>query len=328
LTVVVTGASGHVGTNLVHELLRRGRRVRVLLHRDERSLRDLDVERVRGNVLDLESLRSAFEGADVLYHLAGLISIDGGRRGRVQAINVDGVANAAQAALDCGLRRMLHFSSIHAFRQEPVHEPLDESRARVGPEAPAYDRSKAGGEERVRAAVERGLDAVILNPTGIIGPNDRAPSRMGRTFLDYVQRRLPASVPGGFDFVDVRDVVASALAAEERGRSGESYLLGGHWHSIVGLMAIFEEVTGLAPPRVTAPLWLARLGAPFLQLWGRAVGREPLYTGESLAALQGSRNVCCDKAARELGHEARPTRESVEAIYKSFLASGELPAGD
>lgn len=327
MTVVVTGASGHVGSNLVPELLRRGRRVRVVVHEHRGGLEGLDVEQVRADVCDAASLRAAFDGAEVLFHLAAVISIDGDRGGRVPAVNVEGVANACRAALDAGIRRMVHFSSIHAFRQEPLDEPLDETRGQVADDGhyPIYDRTKARGERQVRAAIERGLDAVIVNPTAVIGPNDYEPSRIGRSFLDFAHRRLPALIPGGFDFVDVRDVVSSALAAEQQGRTGENYLLGGHPHSITELVGMFEQITGIRPPRFTAPLWAARLGVPFVMAWGRLTGQEPLYTRDALHALGGNQNVLHEKAARELGHAARPTLETVEAIYKSFLDRGLLP---
>jgi dihydroflavonol-4-reductase len=314
-----------VGANLVPELLRLGRRVRVLVHENDHFLEGFDVERVPGDVLDPGSLRSALEGADVLYHLAAIISITGDRDGRVRAVNVDGVANVTEAALQCGVRRMVHFSSIHAYTQEPLDQPLDETRAKVSdPGYPAYDRSKAAGEERVRAAIERGLDAVIVNPTGIIGPNDFEPSRMGRTFLDHYHGRLPALVPGGFNFVDVRDVVAGALAAEQRGRTGENYLLSGHWLSVPELCELYQQVTGRPGPRIELPMWLVRLGTPAVELWGRIQGQEPLYTAESLHALGGNRDMRHDKATRELGYQPRPTLESVQAIYDSFRKSDLL----
>jgi len=327
--VVVTGASGHVGGNLVRELLRRGRRVRVLVHQDERALEGLEVERVRGDVLDPHTLRDAFDGAEVLFHLAAIISIDGERGGLVPRTNVEGVRNVMAAALDRHVRRVVHFSSIHAFVQEPLDEPLDERRVQVTlPAYPAYDRSKAAGEAEVRAAIGRGLDAVIVNPTGIIGPCDFGPSRMGRFFLDLHLRQLPALVEGGFDWVDVRDVVASALAAEDRGRTAENYLLGGCWHSLDELATLAQGVTGVRQPLFTCPMWLARIGAPFAVAWGRVVGREPLFTMESLHALRANRSIRHDKAARELGHAPRPVEETVAEVYASFAAAGAvaLPA--
>ena len=325
MTVVVTGASGHVGSNLVRELLQRGRKVRVLIHRNQRSLEELEVERVHGDVTDPTSLRGAFEGADVLYHLAALISIDGDRGGAVPATNVAGVRHVVAAALECRVRRMVHCSSVHAFEQEPLTEPLDERRAQVTSSSyPAYDRSKAAGEAEVRKAIAQGLDAVIINPSGIIGPNDYGPSRMGRVFLDLYHRRLPALVEGGFDWVDVRDVVAGALAAEEKGRTGENYLLSGHWQSVEDLAAMVEEITGVRPPPVTCPMWLARVAAPFVVTYGRVVGREPLFTSESLHALRANRRILHEKATRELGHAPRPTVESIRAVYESFARAGVI----
>jgi dihydroflavonol-4-reductase len=323
-TVLVTGASGHVGGNLVRELLRRGRNVRVLVHRNEGGLTGLEVERFRGDVWQPDSLRPAFAGVDVLYHLAAVISIDGDR-GVVRRTNVEGVRNVMAAALESRVRRVVHMSSVHALMQEPLDAPIDESRARVAlPGYPAYDRSKAEGEAQVRVAIQAGLDAVLVNPTGIIGPCDYTPSRMGRVFLDLYQGRLPALIEGGFDWVDVRDVVAGALAAEERGRTGENYLLSGHWHSIVELAAMARQVTGVRAPSFACPMWLARMGAPFVAAYARFMGQEPLFTPESLHALRANRCISREKAGRELGYAARPARETVADVYAWFLAEGVL----
>ena len=215
LSVVVTGAAGHLGSNLVRALLARGESVRAMVHENREPLADLEVEQVRGDVRDPESLRRAFAGTDVVYHLAGVISIDGDRGGLVREVNVDGAANAAEAALAAGVRRMVHVSSIHAFRMTPLDRPLDETRARVEDkpgEHAAYDRSKAEGERRVRLVVEKGLDCVIVHPSAVIGRLDFAPSRMGRVFLDLYHRSMPALIDGGFDFVDVRDVTQGTIA--------------------------------------------------------------------------------------------------------------------
>jgi len=327
MTTVVTGATGHIGGNLVRALLAEGRQTRAMVRQDDPiSLRGLEIERVRGDVREPESLRRAFDGCDTLYHAAAVISIRGGLGGLVHAVNVEGVRNVIDAALDAGIRRMVHFSSVHAFEQEPLHLPLDENRTRVGPKAGlAYDRSKAAGETAVREAVkERGLDAVVVHPSAVLGRCDFAPSRMGRVLLDLHGRKLPALIDGGFDWVDVRDVVGGAMTAEKRGRCNESYILSGRWTSVGDLARVVHKTVGIRPPRFTTPMALARLAAPFSELAATLLGREPLYTGESLHALRGNHVYLHDKARRELDYAPRPLEETVLDAYRWFAEQGRI----
>lgn len=330
MQVVVTGASGHLGANLVRRLLERGDRVRVLLRRRSRAVEGLDVEVARGDVLDPESLRAAFTGMEIVFHLAGLVSIQGDPGGMVTAVNVTGAENAARAALDCGVRRLVHCSSVHAFDLAADRGPLDETAPLVPPGSrrhSAYDLSKAEGERRVRAVVGRGLNAVVVNPTGVFGPCDFEPSRMGQFLVRLHRGTLPALVVGGFDFVDVRDVAEGMVAAAERGATGESYLLGGHFWPIRALAGLAAEVSGRRHRRPTLPMWAARLGVPFLRLAAAAARTEPLYTAESLAVLRAGRPVDHSKAQRHLGYVPRPTAESVADTYRWFAARGMIPAG-
>jgi dihydroflavonol-4-reductase len=308
-----------VGANLVRALLGRGRRVRALVNTDSAALEGLDVERVPGDVRNPESLRSAFDGAEVVYHLAARISISGDRDGLVRAVNVDGVRNVARAALASKVRRLVHCSSIHAFRLDQMGRPLDESSPKVDHEgSAAYDRSKADGEKELRLAIDQGLDAVIVNPTGILGPFDFGPSRMGRVLLLLRNRKMPALVDGGFNWVDVRDVVDGLLRAFDRGRTGENYILSGHWHPMRDLAKIAAEFTGAMAPRLVVPMLLARASAPCASLIDALMGKDPLFTAEGLAALRGNREVDGSKASRELGYSARPIREAVAAAYQWF----------
>jgi len=322
MTVVVTGAAGHIGGNLVRALLAAGRPVRAVVRQDQRALAGLDVETVSADVRDPETLRRAFAGAEVVHHLAAIVSISGDQGGRVTSTNVDGVRHAAAAALACGVRRFVLYSSIHAYDLEHDEATITEQSARPGAGHPAYDRAKYAGELALRDAIAAGLDAVIVNPTAVVGPFDFRPSHVGQLLIDLQHRRLPSLVDGGFDWVDVRDVVAGALAAEQRGRSGENYLLTGHYHTIAELAGWVSEITGAAPPRLLAPIWLARIGAPFVQLGNWVLRTKPLYTAESLRALLRVDRISGDKARRELDHAPRPMRQTVEDTLKWFAQQG------
>jgi len=324
MTVLVTGASGHVGANLVRALLDRDRAVRVLARDDARAIDGLDVERVRGDVLHPDTLRAAVDGADVVYHCAARISIVGDPDGMVLRTNTEGPRNVVRACLDAGVRRLVHFSSIHAFDQAPLDQPLDETRPFVGDKAYAYDRSKAAGSREVLKGVDRGLDAVIVHPTAVLGPHDYKGSRMGRVLLDLYCDRLPSLIQGGFDWVDARDVVSTAIAAEERGRSGEAYLASGHYATVAELAAVVSEFSGKRPPRFVCPQWLAYVGLPFAALAARLTGSEPLFTREALGALRANREIRHDKASRELGHQPRPLRQTVADTLEWFEGRGEL----
>jgi dihydroflavonol-4-reductase len=326
MTVVVTGASGHVGANLVRALLGQGRSVRALIHHDRRGIEGLDLEIVRGDVRDRASLERAFAGAEVVYHCAACISIQRHEATLVKACNVGGPRNVVEACLRSNVRRLIHFSSIHAFQQQPLDEPLDETRAQVdSARAPPYDRSKAAGEREVRRGIARGLDAVIVNPTAVIGPHDYRPSHVGQMLLDLCHRRLPSLMSGGFDWVDVRDVVAGAIRAEQRAETGASYLLSGHWVPVRELAAVVAELSGVPAPRLVCPTWLAAAAAPFAVAWGRMRGERPLFTPLSVLALHdNNRAISHVRATRDLSYTPRPFQETLADTLDWFQSAGTL----
>ena len=315
---IVTGAYGHVGASLVRALLDRGDEVRAADRRQTEALRGLDVEHIPIDVLQPKSLERAFAGADTVFHLAAIISITGDPRGIVRRVNVEGPRNAAQAALACGVSRFVHCSSVHAFDLERCGPELIETGPRAtGDHAPAYDRSKNEGENEVRATIAKGLDAVIVNPTAVIGPHDYGPSRMGELLLQFRARKIPVNIGGAFDFVDVRDLIAGMLAAERSGRTGENYLLSGHRHSPGELAQLATRVTGVRPPRISMPLSLVSGLAP-LVLKLTPSDEVPLFTPDSMHTLQHSPSVCHYKASKELGFLARPFIETLRDTYRWF----------
>ena len=327
MVIAVTGASGHIGANLVRSLAARGDTVRCLVHVHTRALEGLEVAKVSGDLLDVDSLCRAFEGADVVYHLAACISLSMRDMPETSAVNVTGTRNVVEACLRTGVKRLVHFGSIHSLDQEPLDEPMDEERCFAeGPAAPPYDRTKALGIREVQQGLARGLDAVVVLPTGVLGPYDYQPSHFGEVVVRLATGRLPALVPGGFDWVDVRDVVAGTMAAAEKAPAGRMYLLSGHWVSVAEIAKMVGELSGRPAP-LSVPRWLALTGAPFVETWYRLRHARPLYTRMSLGALRSNRYISHARATRELGYEPRPFRDTLADTLAWFRDSGMLAKG-
>jgi dihydroflavonol-4-reductase len=323
---VVTGASGHLGVNVVRALVAAGEPVRAVDVRRSAALAGLSAEFVQADVLDTAALKDAFAGAEFVLHLAAKISIAGDPDGSVRRVNVEGVRNVAEAALEVGIRRLVHCSSLHAYDVGAIRGPVRENGLRAtDSRLPAYDRSKAEGEDELRRVVDRGLDAVILNPSGMFGPVDPEPSRMGRVLLAMFKGRMPIAVTGAFDWVDVRDVAAASITAADQGRCGENYLVGGHRASVAELGRLAAEAGGRRRPRLVAPLRAVQLAAAAaVRVAGPRRAGRLLLTPESLHALATDPVVDCSKAITELGYRPRPLAETVADLHAFFLAEGRV----
>ncbi len=325
--VVVTGATGHIGNVLVRQLLSRGERVRAVLppFEDTAPLAHLDVEVVRGDVCKLNCLLQAFEGGEVIYHLAGVISILPGKSGLMYQVNVVGTRNVVEASLKAGVQRMVYTSSIHALREPPPGSVIDES-CPYDPDSVLgeYAKCKARATLEVLKGVERGLDAVIVCPSGVIGPYDYKVSEMGQLFIDFAKGKLKAYIEGAYDFVDVRDVAEGLILAAQKGRSGESYILSGEQITLRDLLLILEELTGVKAPSFKVPLWLARALSVVAPFYYRLSKTKPLFTPYSIDVLRSNSLISSEKARRELGYSPRPIRESVADALKWFRENGKL----
>jgi dihydroflavonol-4-reductase len=324
--IVVTGGAGYIGTNLAVALLADGHEVRVVDIREPTTAASLGAVWIRADVRDAPAMKAAIEGASIVYHLAGVISVVGGLGGLVESVNVAGTRTVAEAALAAEVPRLVHCSSVHAFDLEAGSGAIiDESTPRARrPSLPAYDRSKASGEVELRRVVERGLDALVINPTGVLGAVDEEPSRMGAVMLALWRRRLPAVVEGGFDWVDVRDVVTAMRAAAASGRTGESYLVPGHRRSMTELADLARGCSSMMVTRWCAPAWSARLCAPVATLIARRTHNPLLPTREALAAIKAFPVIDGAKAARDLGHRPRPIEETVSDLFSYFRDRGRL----
>jgi dihydroflavonol-4-reductase len=322
MKVAVTGASGHIGNCLVRELVKQGARVKILVNNREskyqedgytapgeifRNDRDeTDVELFHGNILEPESLIALCKDADVVFHLAAQIAISNKSSRQVFETNVTGTKNILKAAASSGAKKFIHFSSIHAFQTEPTDQLLDESRPMVETTKTIYEFTKAEGEREVMKAVKEGLNAVIVNPTAVIGPFDYRGSLLGLALLQIYQNKLPFLISGGYNWVDVRDIVSASVQAIESGRKGEKYILSGEFRTLKELSVIMSKVSGCRIP-VIVPGLLARLAVPFFQIYSSIAKTDPLYTSQSLDIIANSPvNISNEKARKELGYSPRP----------------------
>ncbi|MBI5538341.1 MAG: NAD-dependent epimerase/dehydratase family protein [Deltaproteobacteria bacterium] len=325
MRIALTGATGHVGANLVRRLVELGHDVRALVHEDRRALEGVAVQAVPGDLLDVDSLVKAFSGADQVFHAAVRISIASGDEKLVHDTNVIGTRNVVEACVRAGVKRLIHFSSIHALSSTPVDQLIDESRPLAsGSGLLPYDRSKSEAEQQVQAGVAKGLDAVILIPTGVLGPHDYRPSAMGQVLLDLALGRLPGLVDGAFNWVDVRDVIEGAIRASERCAAGERVLLSGHRKSLREIAVAVEHETGRKAPWFVSPMWLARASAPLVTAFARMTGKPPRVTTESLHALRNHKLISHDKATRLLDYHPRPFEETIAASIAWFKSAGAI----
>lgn len=323
---VVTGASGQIGFELVRELLARGEAVRAIVVPGDRTaepLRRTGAEVVEADVRDHAALVRAFAGARHLHHLAAVVSTSPRFELRMWQVNTEGVRNAVRAAREVGIARMIYFSSIVVFDAAPLDHPLDEHRARLAPaKVSPYVCAKIVAERIVRDHVAAGLDAVVVHPTVVIGTRELHHRGVVRTlFHGAFAGRLPAVVAGGFDAVAAADVARGAIAAAQRGRSGESYILGGQHHGLVDLLERTRALVGTSVPRLVIPQRVGRIGVPIAAMLARMTGTRPAITAEDLRQLAGNPHICSAKAQRELGYRAHGLDDALVAVHAEWLRS-------
>lgn len=324
MKVAVTGAAGFVGMSLVNDLVDQGHEVVAIDQKRSEHVRTDNVTWVMGDVLDPASMTRALEGAEVLYHLAAVITL-AQEHDKAWTINTEGVRNVAEAAKTVGVRRMVHCSSVHSFDQYRCGGKLDESTVRsTAPEIPVYDRSKWFGEVELRKVIDTGLDAVVCNPTGVYGPPDyELSSRLNLGFRDAARGRALVLVGGGFDLVDVRDVASGLIAASTKGRTGENYLLGGQFVTMVDACRMAAEEAGQRGPLFAIPLKVMNLIVPVAEPIGKLFGTD-MVSKAAMGALEASPIVDSSKARTELGYHPRPTSESMRDLVAFFVKSGQI----
>ncbi len=311
---LVTGASGFLGNVLVRELLKKGQKVSALLRSTSKRepLAGMDVAIFEGDVLDIDSLYKAFTNIDTVYHTAGFITILDGQKERIHKINVEGTRNVISACKKMKVRRLIFTSSITAMQESLNGTKVDEKIPfSVNGKKSFYDISKAVSSMDVLEAVDNGLDAVILCPTGIIGPYDFNITPMTQFFLDYLDKKFSIKISGAYDFVDVRDVAIGHILANEKGTKGQIYILSGQKITMDELLTFLEKETGIMMPRYNVPVGIARFASGFVPLVYRFKKSTPCFTKYSIDTLQKKCDFSYEKAHQELGYNPRPVSRSI-----------------
>jgi dihydroflavonol-4-reductase len=313
-TVLVTGATGFLGAHVTRALVARGDDVRVAVRASSKraGLAELGVQVVTADVTDRRSMRRALRGADRVYHVAGTTNL------RLPAaelfrLNALGTRTVLEAALAEGVERAVHVSSVAAIGPAPPHGTADERQVRAGPLGIPYADSKLAAETEALRVAARGLDVVIACPAHVLGRGDER-----RSSTDVVRRfllgRIPAYVDGAINVVDVEDVAAGLLLIEERGASGERYILGNRNYTWQRFFAELTRLSGVEPPALRLPLPLALAAAEAAQ---RLPGPTPLTPSEVRAAGQWW-TYRSGRARRELGWTTRPHEDTVEATVRWY----------
>lgn len=322
---LVTGGTGFIGSHVVRALLERGEEVRCLVRpgRDHSNLDGLPVERVRGDLRDLHSIRRAVEGVSVVYHCAADYRLWAPDPAEIYRTNVGGTENVLEAAARAGTKRVVYTSSVGALGLESRGRPADErTPVREADMIGHYKRSKYQAERLAEAFAVRGLPVVVVNPSTPIGPMDRRPTPTGEIILDFLHGRAPAYVDSGLNLVDVRDVATGHILAATRGRIGDKYILGGTNLTLKELYDRLAEMTGRRSPRVRLPhcipLALAALEAPVARL-RRRPPRIPL---EAVRMSKNRMFFSSDKAICDLGYAPRAIEPALEAAVTWFMQQG------
>jgi len=316
-TVAVTGASGHIGNVVCRKLIESSHTVRAFYNKDHRPLDGLNLQLVQGNVLNREDLSRLVNGCDIVINCAAIISINGDLDGMVFKTNIEGPKNILEASIDHGVKKIVHISSVHAVTELPHSLPYDESRPYKNSDAYAYDYSKAQGEQLLLSAARKGsTEIVIIRPSCAIGPFDFKPSKMGAALKDFYLQKIPFLPEGGYDLVDVRDLVQSIINAISNGRNGEIYLLSGKYYSLKDLARAINGVTGKKVPQKVIPYRLLKMLLPFVSMYAHINKSAPSFTKESINALiNGHPNMDNTKARIELNHQCRPLEETLNDFF-------------
>ncbi len=330
MKVLVTGATGFIGYHVAKLLAGKGFHVKALVRNvnDVQSLRNLGLEPVKGDLRDFDSGMAALKGCRHLYHLAADYRLWVPDPAVMYAINVQGTGNIMRAALRRSIEKTVYTSSVGVLAAREDGAPVnEESTADIRDMVGHYKKSKFLAEIEVKKFIDRGLPAVIVNPSTPVGPFDRKPTPTGKIIVDFMGGKIPAYLDTGLNFVDVEDVAAGHILAAERGKIGQRYILGNRNITLREFFGILARMTGKKPPSVRlpyAPVLLAAYVNEAVSTW--ITGRQPVIPVTGVKMARKYMYFDCTKAVRELNLPQSPVEGALEKALRWFEQNDYIKA--
>jgi dihydroflavonol-4-reductase len=318
---LITGATGFVGWHVARKLLDGAQSVRALA-RDPCRLRELEgIDPIQGDLRDRASLERAVAGCGVVYHVAADYRLWTKQPEEMYRINVEGTRNLLEAACNAGVERFVYTSTVGCIGVPRGGLGDEDSITALNEMAGHYKRSKFLAEREALEFAARGFDVVIVNPTAPVGDHDFKPTPTGRIVLDFMRGAMPAFLDTGLNVVDVRDVAEGHLAACERGRRGERYILGAENLTLQEIFLALAGIAGRQAPKLRIPYAAAYAAGVVSTAWAGVTGREPRAPLDGVRMARKKMWVKHDKAARELGYRPNPAAGALERAVKWFRAN-------
>lgn len=316
---IITGAAGHLGNTIIRMLKQQGEKIRGLILPNQ--VEKEDIEYVKGDLTQKESLIPLFKDTEgyetIVIHTAGIISISDQVSDKVYQVNVEGTKNLIHLCLKFHVSKFVYVSSVHAIPEKKKEEIIKEvDHFSAGEVHGEYAKTKAMATQIVLDEVKNGLPAVVVHPSGIIGPYGGEENHLIQLIIDYANKKLPACVKGGYDFVDVRDVADGVISACKNGKKGECYILSNRYVEVKELVDLISEQEHAKKIKTVLPMWIAKVTAPLSEIYYKLKKEPPLYTSYSLYTLESNSNFSNKKAKKELGYKNRSMKETIKDTVK------------
>src|SRR5258705_3987266 len=325
MLVFLTGATGFVGSHVARALAAQGADLRLLVRAssDLRNVQELRAERVTGDLRDAASLKQAIAGCEVVFHVAADYRLWVRDPGQMYRSNVEGTRAILEAARENKVRRVVYTSSVATMGfQSNGHLATESSPVSVADMIGPYKRSKFMAEELAIAAGKSGMDVVVVNPTTPVGERDIKPTPTGRIVLDFLKKKFPAYVDTGLNLVDVAECARGHIAALEKGKTGQRYILGGENLTLKQILDKLASITGLPSPKVRVPYAVALATGVVDQVFtGYIRRREPRATIDAVRMGRKKMFVSSSKAERDLGWKTVPVDDALRRAVKWFQAN-------